>query len=203
MATYKDIKRQIADLEKKAAEARKVEVAKVITAIKSQIAEYDLTPADLFKGSIPIGVKRAKAATNTVKSANPPKYMDPKTGKTWTGHGKPPAWIAAASKKGKKDDFLIANVQELRSAKATKPAVAGAAKVVKPKNTVKRAVTQPLAKKSPAAAKQAVTANKRAAKAKVPTAKKNGSPEKPAVVEATSPTPTAESSNAPVASATT
>lgn len=195
MATYKDIKRQIADLEKKAAEARKVEVAKVITAIKSQIAEYDLTPADLFKGSVPTGVKRAKAATKSVKQANPPKYMDPKTGKTWTGHGKPPAWIAAASKKGKKDDFLIAKVVEVRSAKETKPAIVGVAKVAKPKKPVRPAISQPVAKK-------AVAPKKPAAKAKVPTAKKNGSAAKPASVEVALPTPVAESMAALAASET-
>ena len=133
MATYKDIKRQIADLEKKAVEARKAELSKVIASIKAQIAEYDLTPADLFKGSLASGVKVAKAATKSVKPANPPKYMDPKNGKTWTGHGKSPAWIAGAIKKGTKDDFLIAKVMELRAVKAQ----AKVAKDTAPKKAVK------------------------------------------------------------------
>ena len=48
MATYKDIKRQIAELEKQAEELRKAEAARIITGIKTQIIKYDLRPADLF-----------------------------------------------------------------------------------------------------------------------------------------------------------
>ena len=39
-----------------------------------------------------------------------PKYRDPKTPEnTWTGRGRPPRWLAAATKggKAKKEDFLI------------------------------------------------------------------------------------------------
>jgi DNA-binding protein H-NS len=33
-----------------------------------------------------------------------PKYRDPKTQKTWTGRGKPPAWIAGVADR---EPFLI------------------------------------------------------------------------------------------------
>jgi len=36
----------------------------------------------------------------------PPKYQHPKTGATWTGHGRAPAWIAGAKDRTK---FLIAS----------------------------------------------------------------------------------------------
>jgi DNA-binding protein H-NS len=39
-----------------------------------------------------------------------PKYRDPKnSGNTWTGRGRMPRWMAAATKgnKGRKEDFLI------------------------------------------------------------------------------------------------
>lgn len=40
----------------------------------------------------------------------PPKYKDPKTGKSWTGRGATPVWMRDYEKAGKKrDDFLIAN----------------------------------------------------------------------------------------------
>jgi DNA-binding protein H-NS len=44
------------------------------------------------------------------KGSVAPKYRDPKNPEnTWTGHGRMPLWMVAATKgnKGKKDDFLI------------------------------------------------------------------------------------------------
>ena len=38
------------------------------------------------------------------RTPRPPKYRDPKTGKTWNGLGKPPDWIAGARNR---DKFLI------------------------------------------------------------------------------------------------
>jgi len=38
----------------------------------------------------PVGRKKTAAAE---KTAGQPKYRDPKTGKTWTGHGRAPDWI--------------------------------------------------------------------------------------------------------------
>lgn len=140
MATYKDIKLQITALEKKANEARLAESAKVITSIKSQIANYDLTPEDLFDNipevavqkSMKKGRPKAIKPAATVKPANPPKYMDPKTGATWSGFGKRPAWIADAARKGKKDNYLIETVLALRAEKAAakdaKKAIAAPAK---------------------------------------------------------------------------
>lgn len=123
MATYQDFKRQIAELERKAANARKIEVSRVIVAIRKQIAEFDLTPDDLFKN----GGKATRVAQPrkvVKKAANPPKYEDPVTGKTWTGHGKKPGWIADAISKGaSKDDFLIGKAAATsKPAKAKKPA---------------------------------------------------------------------------------
>ncbi|MBL8046823.1 MAG: H-NS histone family protein, partial [Anaerolineales bacterium] len=55
------------------------------------MAEFDLTAEDLgFK----LVRKTAKA-----KSASTPKYRDPQTGKTWTGRGKPPAWMTRRLRK--------------------------------------------------------------------------------------------------------
>ena len=38
----------------------------------------------------PVGRKKTAAAR---KTAGQPKYQDPKSGKTWTGHGRAPDWI--------------------------------------------------------------------------------------------------------------
>ena len=52
--------------------------AETIENVKRYIAEFNISSAELF---------------GKVRKALPPKYKDPATGKTWTGKGKPPAWI--------------------------------------------------------------------------------------------------------------
>lgn len=105
MSTYSDVKAQIVKLEKQAAELFKKEVAGVISTIQAQIKEYGLTAADLGLAGRTTTSTRKKAST---KPAGVPKYRDPISGKTWTGHGKAPAFINKAVKNGKsRDDFLI------------------------------------------------------------------------------------------------
>ena len=53
MTTYADVKKQIAQLEKKAADLRKVEVAKVVANIREQMAKYELTVDDIAPGKQP------------------------------------------------------------------------------------------------------------------------------------------------------
>ncbi len=56
-----------------------------------------------------------------------PKYRDPKSGKTWTGNGKAPGWIAGAKNR---DKFLIrapAAAAQLEPAPAAAPIDVGAA----------------------------------------------------------------------------
>ena len=156
MATYADVKKQIAQLEKKAADLRKVEVAKAVANIREQMAKYELTVEDIapVKSSA-----KAKAATRSpkVKVGKPAKYMDPKSGKTWTGHGKAPAWIAVATKKGRRDDFLIEKVTQEKDAKPSEVAAPKA-----PVTASKSAgIPKKAAPKKPkAVAKKAPVANK-------------------------------------------
>jgi DNA-binding protein H-NS len=121
MSTYRQLKQQIAELEKKAAIAMKAEVRKVIESIKKQIADFGLTAADLG-----MEVARRAGATGPRvrrKSALKPKYRDPVSGKTWNGHGKRPRWVVAAQDKGRLDDLLIDQSARGKPAKATaKPA---------------------------------------------------------------------------------
>lgn len=100
MSKYEKLKKEIADLQAKAEEERKKEIADVVADIKAKMAQYDLTPADLgFSG-------RAGARKSAGKVA--PKYRDPATGKTWTGRGRAPKWVLEAEKRGmKRDTFLI------------------------------------------------------------------------------------------------
>jgi DNA-binding protein H-NS len=181
MTTYADVKRQIAQLEKKAADLRKVEVAKAVANIREQMTQYELTVEDIapVKSSA-----KGKAPTRSpkVKVGKPAKYMDPKTGKTWTGHGKAPAWIAVATKNGRRDDFLIEKVTQPKGAKpaestAPKAPVAaskstGITKKVAPKKPKAVAKKAPVAKKAAPAAKKSAPATKAKAVAPVKKAAK-------------------------------
>lgn len=50
------------------------------------------------------GERKAKKAGNAVRGQQPAKYRDPKTGATWSGRGRAPAWIATAKNR---DRFLV------------------------------------------------------------------------------------------------
>ena len=126
MKTYSEIKAEIAKLETQAQAARKSEVAGVVAKIKAAIEAYGITAADL-------GFGRAAAKTVTKKngskkknaSTGVPKYRDPKTGKTWTGRGKPPTWIAGVKNR---DAYLIGTQAAEARATSSKGSTGGAGK---------------------------------------------------------------------------
>ncbi|MPV59449.1 H-NS histone [Burkholderia sp. HI2761] len=96
MATYLELKAQAEALAQQAEEARLAELDSIITTMREQIAEYGITAEQLF------GRRRAVASGERAPVA--PKYRDPKSGKTWSGRGKAPQWIASAKNR---DRFLI------------------------------------------------------------------------------------------------
>ncbi|MDR6376116.1 H-NS family nucleoid-associated regulatory protein [Paraburkholderia caledonica] len=55
--------------------------------------------------------KTPAKAGNYVRGPQPALYADPKTGATWSGRGRAPAWIAGAKDRSK---FLIAGATELK-----------------------------------------------------------------------------------------
>ncbi|CAE6820847.1 MULTISPECIES: H-NS family nucleoid-associated regulatory protein [Paraburkholderia] len=77
----------------------------VIEKIRELMARHGLTAADV---DAHIGGKQrsTKAVTRTKSngSAAAVKYRDPKSGATWTGHGRAPGWIAAVKNR---DKFLV------------------------------------------------------------------------------------------------
>ena len=141
MAALTDIQKQIAELEKRAKELREV-----IPRIKADIAKYNLTAEDLFGGTSSSVKKSVKLVSAPPKTPIAPKYMDPKTGKVWNGHGKAPGWIG--TNKAKRDSFLIENVTALRAAQVTE----------KLKQSAKKNVPTPAASSSPFAHKVAAPA---------------------------------------------
>ena len=93
MPTYKQLLAEKEALEAKLSEVRANEVAGVIDQIRQMMADYDLTIEDIApkrRRGRPAGTG-ASGARKT--SALPAKYMDPKTGKTWSGRGRAPAWL--------------------------------------------------------------------------------------------------------------
>lgn len=85
MSSYKELIARREALEKEIQEARNNEIASAVTRIQELVAEYDLTPEDIFSA------RRKTSIAKQEKVA--PKYRDPVSGATWTGRGKPPVWI--------------------------------------------------------------------------------------------------------------
>jgi len=93
MATYKDLLVQKAKLEEQLEAARLAEVESAVQQVRQIVLEYGLTAEDLGFTA------KTKKRKGTVV---PPKYMDPKTGATWSGRGRAPTWIGK-----NRDRFLI------------------------------------------------------------------------------------------------
>jgi DNA-binding protein H-NS len=130
---------------------------------------------------------QAKGTKGQPKGAQPPKYLNPKTGATWSGRGPAPAWLASVKDRTR---FLIdgaaATVSDASKKAATKVAAkAGKAKAAATSGVSKKAAAKKVVAKKAVASKKAaakkVTAKKASAKstaatgtvaAKKPAAKK-------------------------------
>ena len=82
---------------------RKIMLAHGLTTVDIEVKAKAKREAKAANGSTP-NVK-AKVA-RSLNGGTPPKYQHPKTGATWTGHGRAPAWIADTKNRAK---FLIAS----------------------------------------------------------------------------------------------
>lgn len=141
MKTYQAVRAEIAKLEKQAEELRRQELRTIIAQVRQVVADYGLTAADIgLAGGRARSVAR-KAPARASRSAGAAKYRDPKSGQTWTGHGRPPAWIVGAKDR---DAFLIDAPAAPTAAK--KARVAKPAKPAKPAKTPKAAAKKRAAK---------------------------------------------------------
>lgn len=201
MATYAQLKKQMEQLAKQAEAALKAEKDAVLAKVRDAVGSFSLTVEEVFgvvskkqaKSSKPAGAKRVP------KGAGQAKYADPKTGATWSGFGRAPAWIASAKDRTK---FLV-DQQAAVAATAKPKAVKSAVKPKAKSTTMKAPATKKAAKAAApvAPAKKATRAvsaapAKKAAKttAKVKTAPV--APKKPA--NATAPAKKAASPKAKV-----
>lgn len=97
MATYRELKAQMAALEEQAAAARAAEVEEVLADIRVKVADYGFTAQDIF------GRARGTRAASAW-SVGAARYRDPKTGATWSGRGRAPGWIKGVKNR---DRYLI------------------------------------------------------------------------------------------------
>jgi DNA-binding protein H-NS len=93
MATYKQLLAEKEKLEAQLEQVRQDEISGVIGQIHALMEEYGLTVEDL-------GRRRSRKGP---KAESVAKYRDPKSGKTWSGRGRAPAWLGK-----NRDRFLIA-----------------------------------------------------------------------------------------------
>lgn len=95
--SYKDLLQQREALEQAIAAARQREISDAVAKVRELVAEFGLTPNDIFPG-------RAGKAAGKAVSKVAPKFRDPATGQTWTGRGKAPKWIDGKDR----NQFVIA-----------------------------------------------------------------------------------------------
>jgi DNA-binding protein H-NS len=101
--TLQELLAQKAALEKQIAETQRQERADAIAKVKSLMAEYGLTAADIV-GKAPTAPRAPSSAGKKVA----PKYRNPDTGETWTGRGLQPNWLKSALASGRKlSDFAL------------------------------------------------------------------------------------------------
>jgi DNA-binding protein H-NS len=83
---YKTLKAQLDALQEKTEAARVAELEALIADIREKVAEYGITAEQIFDRQ---RVGKGKKVGVHVAA----KYQNPKTGETWSGRGRAPAWI--------------------------------------------------------------------------------------------------------------
>ena len=117
MASYAQLKKRLKTLQREVESARQAELLPIIRRMQREMATHGILPTDL--GAM---VDRARSAVKnvtgkrSVKGAGTPKYRDPKSGLTWSGFGRAPAWIAEARDRTK---FLIGQGNEADESSVT------------------------------------------------------------------------------------
>ena len=124
MSKLTALKKQIATLQAQAERIAKTEASSAIAKIKEIMAEFNLTIEHLTATVTgkPAAKKTTAKVAPKVKAASVAKYADPKSGKTWSGFGRAPGWIAGARNR---EAFLV----DRSGIKTAEPAVQGAGRL--------------------------------------------------------------------------
>lgn len=101
VATLQDLLAQKEAIEREIENTKRQHRAEAISKVRSLMAEYGLTAADLTsKGS----AKAASGKSGKVAA----KYRNAATGETWSGRGLQPKWLKAALAAGRKiEEFTV------------------------------------------------------------------------------------------------
>jgi len=124
MATIQSIQAKIARLQAQAEAIATAKSTVVLDKIRELMERHQISVTDV---ETHIGKRRGRKSANKAgsgagKAGSAAKYRDPKTGATWTGHGRAPQWIANAKNRNK---FLIDGASSSTVAAAKKSAKAG------------------------------------------------------------------------------
>lgn len=122
MATLETIRARIAKLEAQAESVVARQNSGVLDKIRDLMDKHGLVIADI---EAHFGKKRGRKPSVQAKdmqSVVAAKYRDPKTGATWSGHGRAPLWIASAKDRTK---FLVTASSSAPAPKAKAVAKAG------------------------------------------------------------------------------
>ncbi|WP_144162015.1 H-NS histone family protein [Paraburkholderia sp. BCC1885] len=205
MATLEQIQARMKKLQAQAETLLAKRAQAAVDQIRELMIKHGLTTADIearakARRDAKFGGRRlsngsAKLATGA-KGKMPPKYRDPKTGATWSGHARPPAWIKDVKDRTR---FLIDGAAAVAlngsgvSKKTTASGKAAAKKATGRKAAAKKVVAKKTATKTAASRKIATkkTAAKKVAAKKV-TAKKVTAKKAAASKTAASKAPTAK-----------
>lgn len=124
MTTLESLQAKIKKLEQQADALIAKQSSGVVEKIRKLMAEHGLTTADIdaHAGGRKRGPKPGAKPAVVIK-ASAAKYQHPKTGATWTGHGRAPSWIATVKDRSK---FLVQDGVD--AAVATTANTAGKAK---------------------------------------------------------------------------
>jgi DNA-binding protein H-NS len=122
MATLEALQAKIKKLQAQAEAMASQKSKVVLESIRSLMTKHNLTTADIdaHLGRKKRGRPSLKPAG--VQTKGVAKYLDPKTGATWTGHGRAPAWIASAKDRNR---FLVAGASSSSVARASVAHAAG------------------------------------------------------------------------------
>jgi DNA-binding protein H-NS len=119
MATLESIQAKIAKLQAQAQVVASTKSTVALEKIRDLMSKYGVSVDDIESF---VGKRRGRKpaqASSAKSSMGAARYLDPKSGATWTGHGRAPQWIASAKDRSK---FLIDGA-EISNAGAAKKAV--------------------------------------------------------------------------------
>ncbi|MGV7240366.1 H-NS family nucleoid-associated regulatory protein [Caballeronia sp. M23-90] len=113
MPTLEVIQEKLKNLQAQADVLIAKKAQSAIYQIRRLMLEHGLTTEDIeektkarreAKGDSGLGIGLRRKASNALGSKVAPKFQDPKSGATWTGRGRAPAWIAKAKNRSR---FMI------------------------------------------------------------------------------------------------